>query len=92
MTPPLAVTRAGEPFREITTPLTLPFTMFRLASGVLSHTGTPADCSPARSPAAVAWPMVSGAWPRSAAAVPRAMHSAATAVPLALTVASSSHL
>ena len=74
------------------TPVTAPFSTFRSTSGVFSHTGTFAASRPARSPAASAWPMVSGFCPASAAAVPRARHAAATAAPLAFTAARFSHL
>lgn len=92
MTPWRARTSPAEPFFVTTTPVTEPDSMFRSVSGVFSHTGTPADISPARSPVASDWPMVSGFWPSRAALVPRARHSVATARPLALTRDRLSHL
>lgn len=92
-TPCRAVIRPAAPSRVTRTPVTLPSSaVLSSVSGVFSHTGTPAVCSPARSPPASAWPMVSGFCPSSAALVPRARHSVATARPLALTSERASHL
>lgn len=91
-TPRRARTSPAEPFLVTTAPVTAPFSEYRSVKGVLSHTGTPAPSSPARSPPASAWPMVSGFCPSSAAFVPRARHSVATASPFTLTAVSASHL
>lgn len=91
-TPRRARTVPRTPSFSTTTPVTAPPSWTRSTSGLFSHTGTPARWSPARSPAARDWPIVSGFSPRSAAFVPRARHSVDTARPLALTAARFSHL
>ena len=92
MTPPVALISDDTPLTVATTPVTVPLVTVRLSIGVLSQTGTPALISPARRPAAEAWPMVSGVSPSSAASVPRARQSASTSAPWAFTAAIWIHL